>query len=178
MRLLPGAGWRGKWDTGSRRVEIFRCKISKFWGSEVLHAAGSVSISLKFAQREIIQCTHRWKCNLLDYINCSVYESITWSLCTQCIYTIFVSYTLVRLGKKKRVGGRWFSLLNGAQSRLHISLMTHFAYTCAGVQRQQPGNHPEEISGVGREWCSLWLKVRDCMFILSFRFCFILWEKH
>ena len=105
MRLLPGAGWRGKWDTGSRRVEIFRCKISKFWGSEVLHAAGSVSISLKFTQREIIQCSHRWKCNLFDYINYSVYESITWSLCTQYIYTIFVSYTLVRLGKKKRIGG-------------------------------------------------------------------------
>ena len=153
----------GKWGTGSGRVEIFRCKISKFWGAEVLHAAGSVSISLKFTQREIIQCSHRWTCNFLDYNNYSVYESITWLLCTQYIYTNFVSYTLVRLGKKKRVGGRWFSLLNGAQSRLHISLMTHFAYTCAGVQRQQPGNHPEEMSAVGREWCSLWLKVRNCM---------------
>ena len=67
----------GKWGTGSQRVEIFSCKISKFWGSEVLRAACSVSISLKFAQREIIQCTHRWTCNLLEYINYSVYESIT-----------------------------------------------------------------------------------------------------
>ena len=65
-----------------------------------------------------------WKCDLLHYNNYSVYESITWSL-----YTIFVSYTLVRLGKKKRVWG-CFSPLNGAQSRLHVSLMTHFAYTC------------------------------------------------
>ena len=129
MRLLPGAGWRGKWDTGSRRVEIFRCKISKFWGSEVLHAAGSVSVSLKFTQREIIQCTHRWKCNLLNYNNYSVYESITWSLYTQYVYTIFVSYTLVRLGKKKRVG-ECSSPLNGAQFRLHVSFMRHFAYPC------------------------------------------------
>ena len=91
----------GKWGTGSQRVEIFSCKISKFWGSEVLHPACSVSIYLKFTQREIIKCTHRWKCNLLHYNNYSVYESITWSLCTQYVYTIFVSYTLVRLGKKE-----------------------------------------------------------------------------
>ena len=110
IRLLPGAGWKGKWGTGSQRVEIFSCKISKFWGSEVLHAACSVSISLKFAQREIIQCTHRWTCNLLEYINYSVYESITWSICTQYIHTIFVRYTLVRLGKEKRVGGGAFLL--------------------------------------------------------------------
>ena len=70
----------------------------------------SVSISLKFAQREIIQCTHRWTCNLLEYINYSVYESITWSICTQYIHTIFVRYTLVRLGKEKRVGGGAFLL--------------------------------------------------------------------
>ena len=76
-KALPGGGWRGKWGTGSQRVEIFCCKISKFWGSEVLPAAGSVSISLKFAQREIIQCSHRWTCNFLDYNNYSVYESIT-----------------------------------------------------------------------------------------------------
>ena len=80
-----------------------------------------------------MQCSHRWKCNFLDYNNYSVYESITWSLCTQYIYTIFVSYTLVRLGKKKRVEGRCFSPLNGAQSRVHVSLMTRFAYTCARV---------------------------------------------
>ena len=67
----------GKWGSGSQRVEIFSCKISKFWGSEVLRAAGSVSISLKFTQREIIQYIHRWKCNLLDYNNYSVYESTT-----------------------------------------------------------------------------------------------------
>ena len=101
IRLLPGAGWRGTWGTVSQRVEIFSCKISKFWGSEVLHPACSVSIYLKFTQREIIKCTHRWKCNLLHYNNYSVYESITWSLCTQYVYTIFVSYTLVRLGKKE-----------------------------------------------------------------------------
>ena len=76
-KALPGGWWRGKWGTGSEKVEIFRCKISKFWGSEVLRAAGSVSISLKFAQREIIQCSHRWTCNFLDYNNYSVYESIT-----------------------------------------------------------------------------------------------------
>ena len=64
-----------------------------------MHAAGSVSISLKFAQREIIQCSHRSK-----YNSYSLYESITWSLYTQYIYTIFVSYTLIRLGKRKRVG--------------------------------------------------------------------------
>ena len=75
---------------------------------------------------------------------------MTGSLCTQYIYTIFVSYTLVRLGKKKRVGG-CFSPLNCAQSRLHVSLMTHFAYTCAGIQLQQPGNKPEEMSSVGGE---------------------------
>ena len=68
IRLLPGAEWRGKWGTGSQRVEIFSCKISEFWGSEIPHAAGSVSISLKFAQREIIQYSHRWMCNLLHYI--------------------------------------------------------------------------------------------------------------
>ena len=77
IRLLPGGGWTGKWGTGSQRVEIFHCKISKFWGFEVLHAAGSVSISLKFAQREIIQCSHRWKSNFLDYNNYSVYKCIT-----------------------------------------------------------------------------------------------------
>ena len=128
IRLLPGAEWRGKWGTGSQRVEIFSCKISEFWGSEIPHAAGSVSISLKFAQREIIHCSHRWKCNLLHYSNYSLYESITWSLCTQYVYTIFVSYTLVRLGKKERVGG--CSPLNGAQSRLHVSFRRHFAYPC------------------------------------------------
>ena len=47
---------------------------------------------------------------------------------------------------------------------------------CAGVQLQQPGNQPEEVSGISGEWCSLWLKVRDCMFISSFRFSFILWK--
>ena len=104
IRLLPGAEWKEKWGTGSQRVEIFSCKISKFWGSEVLHAARSVSISLKFAQREIIQFTHRWTCNLLEYNNYSVYKSMIGSVCTQYIYTIFVSYTLVRLGKKKRWG--------------------------------------------------------------------------
>ena len=83
---------------------------------------------MEFAQREIIQCTHRWKCNLLDYNNYSVYESITRSLYTQYVYTIFVSYTLVRLGKKERVGG--CSPLNGAQSRLHVSFRRHFAYPC------------------------------------------------
>ena len=51
-KALPGGGWRGKWGTGSERVEIFCCKISKFWGSEVLHAASSVYISLKFTQRK------------------------------------------------------------------------------------------------------------------------------
>ena len=150
IRLLPGAEWKAKWGTSSQRVEIFSCKISKFWGSEVLHAACSVSISLKFTQREIIQFTHRWTCNLLKYNNYSVYKSMTGSLCTQYIYTIFVSYTLVRLGKKKRVGG-CFSPLNCAQSRLHVSLMTHFAYTCAGIQLQPPGNKPEEMSSVGGE---------------------------
>ena len=49
---------------------------------------------------------------------------MTGSLCTQYIYTIFVSYTLVRLGKKKRVGG-CSSPLNGAQPRLHVSFMKH-----------------------------------------------------
>ena len=91
--LVPGAGWMGKWDIVSQRVEIFSFKLSKFWGSEVLPADCSVSIYLKFTQREIIQCTHRWKCNLLDCNNYSVCESITYSLCTQYIYSIFVSYT-------------------------------------------------------------------------------------
>ena len=72
VRLLLGAGWKGKWGTGRQRVEIFCCKISRFWGS-----ASSVSVYLKLAQKEIIQCTHRWKCNLLNYNNYSVYESIT-----------------------------------------------------------------------------------------------------
>ena len=37
------------------------------------------------------------------------------------------------------------------------------------VQLQQPGNHPEGMSGVGKEWFSLWLEVRDYMFISSIR---------
>ena len=43
-----------------------------------------------------------------------------------------------------------------------------------GVQLQQLGYQPEGTSGVGMGWCSLWLKVRDYMFISSFRFSFIL----
>ena len=56
-------------------------------------------------------------------------------------------------------------------SPLHVwRTPTHY-YSCliwplsAGVQLQQPGNQPEGMSGVGGEWCSLWLKVRDYMFI-------------
>ena len=48
----------------------------------------------------------------------------------------------------------------------------------AGVQLQQPGNQPEGVSGIGGQWCSLWLIVRNYMFISSFRFSFILWQKH
>ena len=48
----------------------------------------------------------------------------------------------------------------------------------AGVQLQQPGSHPEGMSGVGGEWCSLWLEVRGHMFISSIRSSFILWQKH
>ena len=50
--------------------------------------------------------------------------------------------------------------------------------TLARVQLQQPGNQPEVVSGVGRQWCSLLLKVWGYMFISSFRFSFILWQKH
>ena len=124
----------GKWGSGSQRVEIFSCKISKFWGSEVLHAAGSVSVYLKFTQREIIQCTHRWKCNLLHCNNYSVYESITWSLCTQYIYTIFVSYTLVRLGWKRELGGAlllWMVLSPGFTFHSWGILHTHVLYPLA-----------------------------------------------
>ena len=46
------------------------------------------------------------------------------------------------------------------------------------VQLQQPGNHPEGMSGVGKEWFSLWLEVRDYMFISSIRFSFTLFQKH
>ena len=101
----------------------------QFWESEVLHAACSVFIYLKFAQRGEIQCTHRWKCNLLHYNNYSAYESITRSLCTQYVYTIFCQLLLSKAGMKKRVG-RCFAPLNGAQSRLHVSFMRHFAYPC------------------------------------------------
>ena len=48
----------------------------------------------------------------------------------------------------------------------------------AGVQLQQPGNQPEGVSGVGGWWCTLWLIVGNDMFISSFRFLFILWQKH
>ena len=50
--------------------------------------------------------------------------------------------------------------------------------TLARVQLQQPGNQPEVVSGVGRQWCSLLLKVWGYMFISSFRFSFILWQMH
>ena len=43
----------------------------------------------------------------------------------------------------------------------------------ARVQLQQPGNQPEGVSGVHGRWCSLWLIVRNYMFISSFRFSFI-----
>ena len=48
----------------------------------------------------------------------------------------------------------------------------------ARVQLQQPGNQPEGVSGVSRRWCSLGHIVRNYMFISSFRFSFILWQKH
>ena len=72
----------------------------------------------------------------------------------------------------KFVGFPWYV-------RLALSTHTEYGlYNSARVQLQQPGNQPEGMSGVGREWCSLWLKVWDYMFISSFRFSFILWRKH
>ena len=62
---------------------------------------------------------------------------------------------------------------------LGITWKLHILYRpSAGVQLQQPGTQPEGMSCVSGEWCSLWLKVWDCMFISSFRFSFILWQKH
>ena len=43
---------------------------------------------------------------------------------------------------------------------------------------QQPGDQPEGMNSVGRKWCSLWLEVRDYMFISSIRFSFVLFQKH
>ena len=70
--------------------------------------------------------------------------------------------------------------------RLHFTFTYHatkclqlcFKLTSARVQLQQPGNHPEGMSGVGRKWCSLWLEVQDYMFISNIRSSFILWQKH
>ena len=71
------------------------------------------------------------------------------------LYTVhsyhFCSLHLSKAGKGKESWGGCFSPLNGAQSRLHFSLMMHFAYTCPRIQLQQPGNQPEEMSGVGGE---------------------------
>ena len=97
----------------------------------------SVSVSLRFAHRDIIQCTHRWMYNLLEYINYSVYESITWSLCTQYIYTIFVSYTLVRLVKEKRIGGAfllWMVLSPGFTCHWWSILRTHVPESSSSSQ--------------------------------------------
>ena len=69
----------------------------------------------------------------------------------------------------------WHHRLDGHESEWALGVGDRQG---VGVQLQQPGNQPEGMSGVGREWCSLWLKVRDYMFISSFRFSFILWQKH
>ena len=47
----------------------------------------------------------------------------------------------------------------------------------ARVQLQQPGNQPEEMSGVREKRCSLSVFL-DCLFISSLRFSFILLQKH
>ena len=61
----------------------------------------------------------------------------------------------------------WLDLL--AVQGAHKSLLQ--------CQLQQPENQPEGVSGVGGWWCSLWLIVQNYMFISSFRFSFILWQK-
>ena len=40
------------------------------------------------------------------------------------------------------------------------------------------GIKPEGVSSVGGRWCNLWLIVWNYMFISSFRFSLILWQKH
>ena len=67
-------------------------------------------------------------CNLLDYNNYSEYESVIWSLCTQYIYSIFVSYTLVR---KRELGGaflHWMVLSPGVMFHWWGILHTHVLY--------------------------------------------------
>ena len=52
---------------------------------------------------------------------------------------------------------------------LVIRIILILTYPTARVQLQPPGNQPEGMSGVGGEWCSLWLGVRDytCLFQTS-----------
>ena len=97
-----------------------------------------------------------------------------------CVYSRSLSNDLASLwnysqaGTSGRLPSGHGSCWPGSHQRLHVS--SSEKRPPARVQLQQPGNQPEEMSGVGKKWGRLSIFL-DCVFISSLRFSFIFYKS-